>query len=43
MNAPMLTRSQTPIHGVGSLAAMRGASMPVSAPNTTKTAMVASE
>jgi hypothetical protein len=40
---PMLIRSHTPIHGVGRLAEIRGASNPVKAPNATRITMVAME
>src|SRR5678809_1136634 len=42
-NTPMLMRSQTPIHGVGRFAAMRGASRNVNVPNAARIARVASE
>lgn len=41
--APMLTRSQTPIHGVGKFASTPGASIEVITPAATSTAMVAIE
>jgi hypothetical protein len=40
---PMLMRSQTPTHGVGRFATIRGASNPLNAPNTTRSTMVAME
>lgn len=43
MYAPILMRSHTPIHGVGRLASIPEACIPVKAPNATRTTIVAME